>query len=131
MNVNELNNFSLGKKDVYKTCLELFGNGSTSDFLEFIKNDVLKIVWIGVPLLLILLTSFDFAKVVFNDDKDGMPNAVKRFGKRAIAAILIFLTPYIIILIANLTGADKAVQDCVKEIRNMTSTTFIASDLTK
>lgn len=107
----------LGEAEIYKTCEEIVGES----FLKWLDENVFMIIRIGVPILLILLTSFDFAKVVFNDDKEGMSNAFKRFTKRAIAAVLIFLTPTIIMLIANLIGGDEltAVTDCVNYIENM------------
>ena len=107
----------LGEAEIYKTCEEIFGES----FLKWLDENVFIVIRIAVPILLILLTSFDFAKVVFSDDKEGMSNAFKRFTKRAIAAILIFLTPSIIMLIANLIGGDelKAVTDCVNYIENM------------
>ena len=105
----------IGEEEIYTTCEDLFGE----NILGWLKDNVFMVIWIGVPILLILLTTFDFAKVVFSDDKDGMPNAFKRFTKRAIAAVLIFLTPTIIILIGNLIGVPDSVEDCVKTIRNM------------
>ena len=107
----------LGEAEIYKTCEEIFGES----FLEWLDENVFMIIRIGVPILLILLTTFDFAKVVFSDDKEGMQNAFKRFTKRAIAAVLIFLTPSLIMLIANLIGGDelKAVTDCVNYVENM------------
>ena len=124
INVNYLGTSGTGLSDemAIKTCKELFGN----DFLEFLNDYVFKIIWIGVPILLILLTTFDFAKVVFVDDKEGIQNAFNRLWKRAIAAILVFLTPYIIILIANIIDPTQTtIQSCAKKIREMGSTSYI------
>ena len=107
----------LGEKQVYNTCRDLFG----SNFLTFLEDNVFGVVRIGVIILLILLTTVDFAKVVFIDDKEGIQNAFKNFRRRAIAAVLIFLTPTIIIFIANLVGAGESVQECAKTIRNMST----------
>ncbi|MBQ8892596.1 MAG: hypothetical protein IJ068_07025 [Bacilli bacterium] len=97
------------KENIEETCKGLFGN----EILEWLDENVFMIIRIGVPILLILLTSFDFAKVVFTDDKEGIQNAFKRFGKRAIAAVLIFLTPTIILIIADLVGVNDNFKDCV------------------
>ena len=110
--------------EVYSTCEELFGES----FFQYLNDSVFKIIWIGVPLLLILLTSFDFAKVVFGDSKDGMQNAFNRFKKRAIVSVLIFLTPTIILTIANLIDpGDKTIQDCVRTIKNMNKSYIIVN----
>lgn len=100
---------------IVETCRGLFGD----TFLTFLQDNVFKLIYIGVPILLILLTSFDFAKVVFVDDKEGIQNAYKRLVRRAIVSVLIFLTPTIIIIIANLVGAGESVQECAKTIRSM------------
>ena len=100
--------------DLTNTCQIIIGN----DFLEFLNNNVLKIIYIGVPIILILLTSFDFAKVVFIDDKEGIQKAGKRFGKRVIVAVLIYLIPTILIFISNLIGADN-IDECVKQLNQI------------
>lgn len=102
-------NYSQDNSSPNETCETLFG----SDFLKFLNNNVFTIVRIAIPLLLIAFTTFDFAKVVFIDDKDGIQNAVKKFGKRIVAAILIFLIPQILIWLAQIIGADK-VNECAE-----------------
>ena len=96
------------------TCRVIFGN----DFLEFLNNNVFRVIYIGVPIILILLTSFDFAKVVFIDDKEGIQKAGKRFGKRVIVAVLIYLVPTILIFISNLIGVES-IDDCVKQLEQI------------
>ena len=113
--INKLNN--IGKAEIEKTCEAIFGGGEGS-FMGFLKNNVFTVIWIAVPIILLVLTTIDFAKVVFNDDKEGLNNAWKRFGKRAIAAVLIYLTPTILIFIADVIGADD-VNSCIKAIQNM------------
>ena len=113
--INKLNN--IGQSEIEKTCEAIFGGGEGS-FMGFLKNNVFKVIWIAVPIILLILTTIDFAKVVFNDEKEGLNNAWKRFGKRAIAAVLIFLTPTILIFIADVIGADD-VNSCIKAIQNM------------
>ena len=106
-----------------ETCETLFG----SDFLKFLNNNVFTIVRLAIPLLLILFTTFDFAKVVFIDDKDGIQKAGKRFGKRIVAAILVFLIPQILIWLADIIGADK-VNECAEWMQNNQSTINDISD---
>ena len=107
---------ALTSKEIEATCNALFGGGE-GGFMTFLKENVFKIIYIVVPIILLVLTTIDFSKVVFNDDKDGIKNAWKRFGKRAIAAILIYLTPTILIFIADVIGAND-VNSCIKAIRN-------------
>ena len=112
---NSLVNLPLN--EIEATCEALFGGGE-GGFMTFLKKNVFKIIYIAVPIILLVLTTIDFSKVVFNDDKDGIRNAWKRFGKRAIAAVLIYLTPTILIFIADVIGAND-VNSCIKAIQNM------------
>lgn len=105
----------LDQEEEYTTCEDLFGDS----FLTFMDNYIFTVIRIGVAILLIVLTTFDFAKVVFVDDKEGIQKAFHNFKIRAIAAVLIFLTPTILIIIANLIGAPDSVSDCMKTVRNM------------
>ena len=96
------------------TCQIIVGD----NFLTFLNNNVFRVIYIGVPIILILLTSFDFAKVVFIDDKEGIQKAGKRFGKRVIVAVLIYLVPTILIFISNLIGVES-IDDCVKQLEHI------------
>ena len=100
--------------DLTNTCQIIVGD----NFLTFLNNNVFRVIYIGVPIILILLTSFDFAKVVFIDDKEGIQKAGKRFGKRVIVAVLIYLVPTILIFISNLIGVES-IDDCVKQLEHI------------
>ena len=54
--------------------------------------------WIGIiaPILLIIFGSMDFGKAVLADDNDALKKAGSNFLKRCIAAVLLFLLPFII-----------------------------------
>lgn len=97
---------------ISKTCSSIIGD----DILSFLNDNVFKIIHISVPIILIVLTSWDFAKVVFFDDKDGIQYAFKRFSKRSIAAILIFFVPSILTLFINIIGISE-VNSCVQTVQ--------------
>lgn len=67
-------------------------------------SEVFKIIQIAAPIILLLLTSFDFAKAVFADNKDGINKAKTNFLKRAVAVLIIFFSRYIVTLIMNLVN---------------------------
>lgn len=82
-------------------------------------KDLFRFIQIIVPILLALLTMFDFAKAVFNQDKDGLNKAKNNFIKRAIAALIVFFAPYIITLIMELVNDVIVNGDaCVKPFKN-------------
>ena len=103
----------LSESDLKNTCEEIFGE----TFITFLQENVFKVIYIAVPIILLVLTTIDFAKVVFIDDKEGIKKAGSRFGKRLIVAILIYLTPTILIFIVDIIGADE-VNSCMKMVKN-------------
>ena len=103
------------------TCPAIFGSASDPDsiFGFMSKYIFTPIRWL-TPIILIVLTSLDFAKAIFMDEKDGMGKAKGNFGKRAVAALIIFLAPTIVsILLTLIDGAN--VSECMKnaEIGNL------------
>ena len=85
------------------------------DLLEALNNYVYKpIKWL-TPTLLILLTSFDFAKVVFGGKKEEMDKAKNNFMKRAVAALIIFFAPNVIILIVDLVQ-QSSIRSCLDKL---------------
>ena len=70
-------------------------------FMEMLRNNFFRPIKIIAPILLLLFTSFDFAKAVFSDNKDGLNKAMQSFLKRAIATLVVFFAPNIIELILS------------------------------
>ena len=93
-----------------ETCHEVFGQ----DLINELK-EIFKFVKIIAPILFLVLTSLDFAKVVFSDSKDGMDKAKNNFLKRAVATLIIFFAPDIIILIMQFIDDEtiKNATNCI------------------
>ena len=72
-------------------------------------KEILNWIKIAVPILLIILGSLDFGKAVINDDQNALSKAWSSFIKRIIAAIAIFLAPYIIMFLIE--NVDKILDD--------------------
>ena len=101
--------------NVYATeCNEVFDTGNGS--LIYIMNEHIykPIKWI-TPLLLLVLTSFDFANVVFSGDGKGMDKAKNNFFKRAVAALIIFFAPDIINLLVGFIN-EQSIASCLNQI---------------
>ena len=75
----------------------------SAKFIEEIRG-IFRIIQIAAPSLLLLLTSIDFAKVVFSNDKDGMDKAKNNFLKRVVSTLIIFFAPYIVMLVFDLVN---------------------------
>ena len=82
---------SQSKKD---TCDDLLDDDDS--LFSKIRDNVLKPLRIIAPILLLVFTTMDFAKVVFSDNKDGMPKAWRNFLKRTIAVLIIFFSSNIV-----------------------------------
>ncbi len=99
-----LNNFtSLGTTD-----LQNFNCGSFSnDFIEKLQF-FLNILKIAGPIVAIGLGIVDFGKAVISGDADKeMKNASKKFITRIIAAVLLFLVPFLLAFILDVTIGNK------------------------
>ena len=88
----------LGKKKVtIDTCADLFnGTGENGTMLLDILKVLVGIVKVGVPALLLIMGSIDFAKAIFSQDDGGIKKAQGRFVKRLIIALIIFLIPTVL-----------------------------------
>jgi len=94
-------------------CPAIFGSASDEGTIfGFMSKYVFTPIRWLTPIVLIILTSLDFAKAVFADEKDGMKKAQSNFVKRAVAALIIFLAPTIVsILLTLIDGAN--VSNCL------------------
>ncbi len=80
-------------------------------------NDIFRVIRIVAPIILLILTSIDFAKIVFSDNKDGMSKAKNNFLKRAVAVLIIFFAPNIIEIILSLVNS-VSMDQCLKALGN-------------
>ena len=85
----------------------------TTEFLADMDRFVYKPIKWATPILLLVLTSFDFAKVVFSGDSKGMDKAKNNFLKRSIAALIIFFAPDIIKLVVGWIN-DNSIASCMQ-----------------
>ena len=87
-----------------------------SEFIDTMNKYVYTpIKWL-TPVLLLVLTSIDFAGVVFNGKKDGLDKAKNNFLKRAIAALIIFFAPDLINLIVSFAN-NQSISSCMNKFK--------------
>lgn len=86
------NDYSPGQTDPIN-CEDFNSNGSN------LINEVFTIFMIAAPILLIIFGVIDFAKASLASDEQALRNAGINFGKRIIAAVLLFLLPLVINLL--------------------------------
>lgn len=89
----------------------IFGNDSSANdtFLSIIGvvRTVVKILQILVPIALILWGTIDIGKAVIAGDEKKMKEAQKPFVKRLIAAVIVFLVPFIVSIVMGYVGSDE------------------------
>ena len=83
------------------------------DVLKVIRiiRMVIMIIQIVVPLILIVTGMKTFVKAV-TDSKDGLPESLKIFTKKAIIAVVIFLVPVIVNFILSVVAPDMDITVC-------------------
>lgn len=81
-------------------------------FLQILNDYVYVPIKWATPILLLLLTSLDFAKIVFNGKKEDMDKAKTNFMKRFVAALIVFFAPDVIKLIVDLIQ-NNSIKSCM------------------
>ena len=91
---------------------------------KFIGN-LLKVIFIAVPILLIVMGSIDFLKATTAGKEDDMKKAQTTFVKRIIAAVVVFLIPLIVGIIVDLlvssTKNNEIESNCITCLLNPSS----------
>lgn len=84
-------------------CPAIFGDANDENsILGYMNKYIFTPIRYITPVIFLLLTSLDFAKAVFSGEQDSMKKAQGNFGKRAVAAILVFLAPTVVTILLNL-----------------------------
>jgi len=87
-------------------------------FINLLKNNIFKMIYMLIPIVLIVYSTYDFATLAMIDKKEGLGDAFSKFLKRVIATILIFLVPNILIFLTSILGTDE-LQTCLNTFSNM------------
>lgn len=95
-----------------ESCTGVFGDELISAMNDYVYT---PIKWL-TPVLLLILTSIDFAGVVFGGKKDSMDKAKNNFLKRSVAALIIFFAPDLINLIVKFIN-DRSIASCMSQFK--------------
>lgn len=89
-------------------CQSLIGtvsdDGSDNGSLAWILNKLLKYIKIIGPIIVLLLSSYEFLMAIISNNDDNMKKAQNRLIKRIILAVALFLIPSIVSLLLNIFG---------------------------
>jgi len=73
--------------------------------IRLIKNGIIPLIQLGIPIILIILGMLDLGKAVVASKEDEIKNAQKLLIKRAIYAIAIFFVVLIVQLVFGLLSS--------------------------
>ena len=79
-----------------KTCESLLGDPTKEDSVAWLIQEVLNIIKVLGPILVLVLSGFDFVKVILNGDDNAMKAAQKKLGVRLILVACLFFLPSIV-----------------------------------
>lgn len=71
---------------------------------------IVKAIWIGIPILLIIFGMIDLGKAVIASKEDEVKKATKAFGKRFLYAVLVFLVVWIVTIVLKTVSSLSAGQ---------------------
>ncbi len=87
-----------------QSCETLLGDPNKEDSVAWLLQKVLDIVKIVGPLLVVVLSSVDFAKVIVNSDDDAMAKAAKKLAIRLVLAAALFFIPVLTTALLDVFG---------------------------
>lgn len=82
----------------------LLGNPSDPDSVAWLLQTLLNYIKVIGPILVIVLSSVDFLKVIIKSDDDAMAAAGKKLGYRLILAALLFFIPTVVEVLLGIFG---------------------------
>ena len=86
--------------DKIEDCSSLIGPN-----VMYMLNNVMNYIKIIVPVLVIALGTFDFVRAVLSPTEEDMKKIQKTFIRRLIIAVIIFMSPYFVNLIIQITNS--------------------------
>lgn len=116
-NALESNNNSISIQNniyVLDTCSKsnsILGDVDCEDSVAWLVQQILNYIKIIGPILVVLLSSVDFIKVIVKSDDEAMAKAQKKLIMRLILAVLLFLIPTLVqtvLQIFGITGSSTA-----------------------
>ena len=87
-----------------QNCNGLLGDPNDEDSVAWLLQTILNYLRVLGPILVVVLSSVDFAKVIVNGDDEKFSKAKKTLFRRLIIVALLFLVPTIVSVLLNLFG---------------------------
>lgn len=85
-------------------CNSLLGSTEDEESVAWLLQQLLNYVKILGPILVVILSSLDFAKAIIASDDDNMKKAERKLMIRLILAVALFLIPTLVSVLLNIFG---------------------------
>ena len=93
------------------------GNGvDIPEQLAHIVAMIVKFIYIGVPILLIIWGMLDLGKAVISQKEDDIKKGQQTFLKRLIAALIVFFVVVIVKFVIGLVATDGSIIECIDRV---------------
>ena len=106
---NVISNHLQGSSDYDKdqTCSggdSLLGDPNDPNSVAWLLQQILDFIKVVGPILVVVLSSVDFAKVIIKSDDEAMAKAQKKLITRLLLAALLFFIPLLVTVLLDLFG---------------------------
>ena len=86
----------------------LLGDPGDPNSVAWLLQQVLDFIKVVGPILVVILSSIDFAKVIIKSDDEAMAKAQKKLIIRLILAALLFFIPILVTVLLDLFGLTSS-----------------------
>ncbi len=90
--------------DNEQDCNSLLGDPTDENSVAWLLQQIFNFIKIVGPILVVIISSVDFAQVIINSDDDAMAKALKKLGHRLMLAALLFFIPLLVEVALDLFG---------------------------
>lgn len=112
----EESGIDMDKYNQKQSCESILGSRDDPDYensVLWLIDKALQVIQILGPIMVVVLSSIDFARVVINGDDDSMAKAGKKLGIRLALAVTLFFIPVLVNVVLDvfgLTGSSCNIQ---------------------
>ena len=95
------------------TCNGILGEPDNEESVAWLLQQILNYIKILGPILVVILSSMDFAKAIMSSDDESMKKAEKKLMIRLVLAVALFLIPTLVSVMLNIFGYTADGQLCL------------------
>lgn len=95
------------------TCNGILGEPGNEESVAWLLQQILNYIKILGPILVVILSSMDFAKAIIASDDESMKKAEKKLMIRLVLAVALFLVPTLVSVMLNIFGYTSDGQLCL------------------